>query len=503
MDSFIVLVNFSSSKIFTTNSSKSIFKYGHVLFKHDFKSILVQTNKINQKTDLYAVAKIKEVKDNIAYCIVSKYFDEDIYLINKHILQYGGCVNWSFSKSIVKDFNSDTDLTPQRKFINETIYTIDPKGCIDMDDALHYKKLDNGYEIGIHIADPSSYFSENSSLDNELKKRCETIYDIHDQNMHMFPDYIVQLFSLFSNEEKRAFSIIINFDNDSKIIDYRFTKSLINVSKNLSYEDAEKLLSTDISIKGLFDIAKHHKYLLNSDSLSFDMHDVVAVYMIMINKFAAETIVNHNPNNVILKSNPISDRNPNKSLSKHPLYKYYLMNYCESAIYQIGINNSHHHGLNLDYYTHFSSPIRRYVDIIIHRQLWNIINNIDIKLPDQNLIDSINYSRKYIKTLTRYSFINNLNLEKLKFDGNIVFFDKDNLNYIKVYIKEFNMTFGINIVPNDLLHLYNFDLDENNNIVMTNLNTNDIIRYCLFDNIDINVSHSNSTLYKLVFSISH
>ena len=140
-----------------------------------FPKTLVKTKKVNQITDLYAIIQIDYIENNIIYCKVCQYLDNTLFIIP------AAMAHWFISKKYIP---SIIDLTPSRLDLTHLdVYSIDPFGCRDIDDALSF---DNNI-IGIHIADVSSYIEEGGLLDNELSNRVETFYDIQ-KTIHMIPE---------------------------------------------------------------------------------------------------------------------------------------------------------------------------------------------------------------------------------------------------------------------------------------------------------------------------
>ncbi len=155
------------------------------------------------------------------------------------------------SKEIVKEKN--------RKDLRDTLtFTIDPADAKDFDDALSFKKLkNNNFEIGIHIADVTHYVKENTLLDKEAKSRATSVY-LSDRVVPMLPETLSNdLCSLNPNEDKNVFSVLVEIDSKSNIINAEFTKSLIKSDERMSYEEAQfvlknkkEMLPQDVTITG-------------------------------------------------------------------------------------------------------------------------------------------------------------------------------------------------------------------------------------------------------------
>lgn len=108
------------------------------------------------------------------------------------------------------------------------IVSVDPPGCTDIDDALHCIELKNGnYEVGVHIADVSYFIKPGTALDLEAANRGNTVYLI-DQRIDMVPELLSSnLCSLRGGQERFAFSVIWELDENAKVISVNFTKSII------------------------------------------------------------------------------------------------------------------------------------------------------------------------------------------------------------------------------------------------------------------------------------
>ncbi|KAF2993619.1 exosome catalytic subunit dis3 [Curvularia kusanoi] len=120
------------------------------------------------------------------------------------------------------------------------ICSIDPPGCVDIDDALHARKLPNGnYEVGVHIADVSHFVKPNNAMDKEASQRGTTVYLV-DKRIDMLPMLLgTDLCSLKPYVERYAFSVIWEVNENADIIKSEFTKSVIRSREAFSYEQAQ------------------------------------------------------------------------------------------------------------------------------------------------------------------------------------------------------------------------------------------------------------------------
>lgn len=120
------------------------------------------------------------------------------------------------------------------------ICSIDPPGCVDIDDALHARPLPNGnLEVGVHIADVSHFVKPNNAMDKEASMRGTTVYLV-DKRIDMLPMLLgTDLCSLKPYVERYAFSVLWEITPDANIVSSNFTKSVIRSREAFSYEQAQ------------------------------------------------------------------------------------------------------------------------------------------------------------------------------------------------------------------------------------------------------------------------
>ncbi|KAK5717917.1 exosome catalytic subunit dis3 [Elasticomyces elasticus] len=120
------------------------------------------------------------------------------------------------------------------------VCSIDPVGCVDIDDALHAKQLPNGnFEVGVHIADVSHFVKPNNAMDKEASLRGTTVYLV-DKRIDMLPMLLgTDLCSLKPYVERFSFSVLWELDQNANIINASFTKSVIRSREAFSYEAAQ------------------------------------------------------------------------------------------------------------------------------------------------------------------------------------------------------------------------------------------------------------------------
>ena len=348
--------------------------------------------------------------------------------------------------------NLDTSITEEeiakRRDMRDTLtFTIDPKDAKDFDDALSYKKLENGnYEIGIHIADVSHYVQEGTILDDEAYQRATSVYLV-DRVVPMLPEVLSNFAcSLRPNEEKYTFSAVFEINEKAQVINQWFGRTVIHSDQRFAYEEAQHIIESksnkipvEISLTGNEYIVKDEiveatlkldqlakilrKKRMADGAISFDKVEVkfnldqngepegvyfkvskdanhlIEEFMLLANRKVAEFIgkqkktfvyrIHDEPNEdkLIAMQTVISKfgykidfrnkRDISKSLNQlmedvngkkeQNLIDTLAIRSMSKAKYST--DNIGHYGLAFDYYSHFTSPIRRYPDVMVHRLL--------------------------------------------------------------------------------------------------------------------------------------
>src|SRR5690606_31806158 len=137
------------------------------------------------------------------------------------------------------------EINKRRDFREVTTFTIDPADAKDFDDALSFRKLDNGhYEIGVHIADVTHYVTPNSKLEDEAYERATSVYLV-DRTIPMLPERLSnELCSLRPHEDKLTFSAGFEMDRHGSLHQQWFGRTIIHSDHRFSYEDAQQVIET-------------------------------------------------------------------------------------------------------------------------------------------------------------------------------------------------------------------------------------------------------------------
>ena len=309
---------------------------------------------------------------------------------------------------------TEQDYREREDLRNVTTFTIDPKDAKDFDDALSVRPLDNGlWEVGVHIADVSHYVTEGSVIDKEAMKRATSVYLV-DRTIPMLPERLCNFIcSLRPDEEKLAYSVIFDMDEEANVKKWRLVHTVIKSNRRFAYEEVQEILERNGGIEAASlareplpsDVDETGKPTRCYFKKSKDANKLVEEFMLLANRTVAESIgrvpkgkkaktlpyrIHDVPDptkletlrEFIVKFGYKLKTNGTKGETARSLNK--LMDDCNGKREQdliekvalrammkakYSIHNIGHYGLAFDYYTHFTSPIRRYPDTMVHRLL--------------------------------------------------------------------------------------------------------------------------------------
>ena len=466
------LVSINDKKIINSN------KYQHIIIKF---------NRWIQKLPHGECIKIlgKVGEELVEYNKILNYYD-----IDQRKLKLNRKFNIKGNTKLF-DIINEEDIKDYEDIRDKYIISIDPKGSKDIDDALSYEYIDNQHIIGVHIADVSFWVNK-LDLYYFIQKKFSTIYCPH-KKFNIFPDVLSDhLFSLKCKQDRLAMSIFIHFDENYDIKKYEIKKTIIKVSKNMTYEQANKLVNSNNTLSKMFEISKH---IFSNSNNDYDSHNMIENYMLISNKLIAEHLIKNDKNPILRVHNkPKFKLNLNDCPIKNQevlnFLKYYQMS---SAIYmkynRENEYNYYHYGLDLKYYTHFTSPIRRIIDIVIHFQLKEILDNKDsvelekIKLNCENINKEQKIKKKMGRDLETINVINNKLINKT-YDSYIIDFKN---NQLSIYIPELKYLYRKKLYNKKLLNLIEFKITSEK-IIMKNINTNRQITFQKYQNLKVKLS---------------
>jgi ribonuclease R len=351
------------------------------------------------------------------------------------------------------------EIKKRRDFRDIITFTIDPFDAKDFDDALSFRKLENGnYEIGVHIADVTHYVQPNTVLDSEAFDRATSVYLV-DRTIPMLPERLSnELCSLRPNEDKLTFAAVFEIDDKAKIINEWFGRTIIHSDVRFSYEEAQEILEKGAGkmadeLRILNDLAKKlRKQRFAKGAVNFettevkfkldekgrplavipkvrkDAHKLIEEFMLLANKQVATFVYDYKKgkekNTFVYRIHDFPDPEKVRDFSVFARQFGHKMNVEEQSISrslnklmeeiegkpeqnileQLAIRTmakakystetKGHFGLAFEHYAHFTSPIRRYPDMMVHRMLQHY-------LDDGKPFGNAEYEEKCIHTSER------------------------------------------------------------------------------------------------------
>lgn len=352
----------------------------------------------------------------------------------------------------------EDEIKDRRDMRKTPTMTIDPADAKDFDDAISY--LDNGdgtYEIGVHIADVSHFVTPGTDLDKEAEKRGLSVYLV-DRTIPMLPEVLSNdLCSINPNEDKYTFSAVFKLDENGKVLNEWFGRTVIHSDKRFSYEEAQDVIDGKLDgpfqteLRKLKQIAKslektkfqggavnfekdEVKFVLDENAKPIsvyvkkrlDTHKLIEEYMLLANRAVAKHIfmsqnqslvkgkqsvyrIHDKPDKdritelaIFLKAlgfelknkdGEVTSKDINALLKEvegtanEELIKTATIRSMAKAVYST--KNIGHFGLAFTYYTHFTSPIRRYPDLLVHRFLERELKGGKIEINEYQKFESI------------------------------------------------------------------------------------------------------------------
>lgn len=327
---------------------------------------------------------------------------------------------------------SDEEIAKRRDFRGTNTFTIDPADAKDFDDALSFKVLENGhYEVGVHIADVTHYLKPGNIIDEEARQRATSIYLV-DRVVPMLPEKLSNnVCSLNPHEDKLTYAAVFEMNDKAEVIGEWFGRTIINSDRRFSYAEAQMVIDTgDGDMKDqilpLHELAmKLRDRRMKAGAFSFERIEVqfeldekgkplgikfrdagtanqlIEEFMLLANKRVAEFVSKiHKGKTFVYRIH--DDPDPEKVSSfrqfitrfgykleaedsstlpkamnkllrevagkkEQNIIETLALRSMAKAIYST--DNIGHYGLGFKYYTHFTSPIRRFPDMMVHRLL--------------------------------------------------------------------------------------------------------------------------------------
>ena len=343
-------------------------------------------------------------------------------------------INESF---LVPEVITEKEISSRKDMRSITTLTIDPVDAKDFDDALSVNIINNNkIEVGVHIADVGHYVKPGTKLDDEAFKRATSVYLV-DRCVPMLPERLSNgICSLKPNEDRLAFSVIFTLDKDGTILNTWQGKTVIHSDRRYAYEEAQEIIegndgdySTEIRLldtlarkirkkrikEGSIEMGGIEvKFKLASDDKKpigvyfkeqKESNKLIEEFMLLANKSVAKTLSEASWANVYRVHDTPNMEKLNALVGVCKTFGYDIEIYDDSTEIKKSLNsllkeikdtpeenmietlvtrcmskatytikNIGHYGLGFTHYSHFTSPIRRYPDLITHRILLDFLD---------------------------------------------------------------------------------------------------------------------------------
>jgi len=335
------------------------------------------------------------------------------------------------SEKIPSEIN-DADVKSRRDFRSIPTFTVDPSDARDFDDALSLRKLDNGnWEIGVHIADVTHYVKPGMLTEEEARQRATSVYLV-DRVVPMLPERLSNhICSLNPKEDKLTYAAVFEMNEKAEVLNEWFGRTIINSDRRFSYNEAQEVIDKgegDMKeqILLLHDLAQKLRakrfsagaFYFEKIEVQFDLDEngkplgikfrdmgtanqLIEEFMLLANRHVAEYVgkklkgktfvyrIHDKPDpekidnfshfvtrfgyKLIEDEKASLPKAMNKLLNsvvgkkEQNIIETLALRSMAKAVYST--ENIGHYGLAFKHYTHFTSPIRRYPDMMVHRLL--------------------------------------------------------------------------------------------------------------------------------------
>lgn len=389
------------------------------------KEVAVLGNRSEKYNDVFNLVSesginISHSEENLIKLLTRlKIFEEDQNLL---LIEYN--IPLSFSKNIInesKNINNDIFEETNKRIDLRAIdtITIDDEDTKDIDDAISFVENKNGSIVYIHIADAAHWIKKDSILDKEAQARSTTMY-LPERKIEMLPPNLSEdTCSLIEGQDRLAISVIIDFNEINEISSFKIVESIINVNKKMSYKEADEKLNSDSTLLSLSELTNSLREMrLNKGAIIFNLPELkikitedkeiifdkykqnspsqllVSELMILANSLVAEYMFkNKIPCIYRHQEEPVEIVDFNTDINP-VIMMYKQRRFMKKS--EVSTIPQDHHGLGLKYYTQMTSPIRRYSDMVVHRQLKSFLNDGVILYSEDQIKEIINFSEHSI-----------------------------------------------------------------------------------------------------------
>jgi exoribonuclease-2 len=400
-------------------------------------------------------------------------------------------IDTGFPKSVLSEVKALTprldDLekdSQRRDFTDQAVITIDGQSTLDFDDAISFEKNENGYNLYVHIVDLGFYIKAHDKIDSAAMGKGSSIY-MPDAKISMIPPQLSEdLCSLKQGEIRPTITTHVRLGRFFEIIDYEIVPGIIKVQNQMSYSEANLLNGKEEPITTLFKMASTlREKRFKSGAVQITLPEIniwiedtgeiklvkvdrenpsrmlVSEFMILANSLMAEFLADNN-----VPAAFRSQIEPRERLFKGIETSLYLNSMQRRKLSRavVSADPAPHSGLGVKAYVTATSPIRKYYDLLTHRQIRGILGYEDPYSKDeveqilQNLILPVSNANKLQSIRRRYWILKYLEtMQGSEFEVLVLESHKD---FCIVLLKDFMLdaklpSGGYNMMPGDLVQV--------------------------------------------------
>lgn len=326
-----------------------------------------------------------------------------------------------FKAEIIAEGKNITPDDKEREEYGETV-AIDDVDTIEVDDSISIEKMGKNYIIGVHVTDLAAFIPAGSNLDKTAFKRAQTVY-LPEGRFFMLPEELVkENYTLSEERPSRALSLFMEVSEDFRILKWWFKRTWIRV-KRRTYEESEKIFQGEfdfllrffthrkneriergaivVNIPEVEIKVKGEEIEIKRKEFNTPAHLAVQEAMIIYNEKAAEFLAKEGVP-AIYRIQPFEVDEKPRIDENDPLFPIKIIPYLRAS--HLTTHPQPHLSLGVNLYTQVTSPLRRFGDLIIQRQLLKAMGIEEKHYSRQDLLEIFEYIEeraKMIKELVR------------------------------------------------------------------------------------------------------
>ena len=441
------------------------------LLNNEFITLLRDKKNFNSDKFTFQIENIRKfIENKKAYDkgLISKIKKKFNIENNNELLDFFLVKNLFKIKDIISmkfNLNSSFSYNYKSNKINDDnpidAFTIDDEKTVDYDDAISFSKTDEGSVVSIHISNFSKIIDYNSGIDTEASKRMQSIYSPYG-NYNLYSDDIISDISLRKGEIREVISISFLVDRDYKIISHEILKNKIKITNNYSYKEIDSFIEKDEIFKNLQKFTTKHRQdrvnnadfeqfnkdislHLNDNNLlelkvsNFESYQIISELMIMANSYIAQFMYKNKIPSIYRKQLESPNLVINSFEDEFPFQFFRNVSPID-----VSTTPGTHSGLGVDNYVQFTSPIRRYHDSLLMRQLdyflesrLHLFNTEELNKIIQNTNSDLESSKNKSKNLYKFCALRFL-LDNKNYSSDVYIYNELKNSYI-IYFNQLNI----------------------------------------------------------------